>query len=129
MPGGEALLKDFFQATIGIPYSIMIISLTECMLFALGRSKDLGTSYKDSKVHCQSLNGIHPWVGSAVKVTTLQRMVKEGRYDVARAKQYIHERTKERLTKMHALPTPSPTGSPQHHHPLPEVTRGGGMTC
>ena len=75
---GEALLKDFFQATIGVPYAIMIISLTECMLFAPGWSKDLGMSYEDSKTHCQQLNGIHPWVGSTVEVTALQRMVKEG---------------------------------------------------
>ena len=33
---GEALLKDFFQATIGILYAIIIISPIECMLFALG---------------------------------------------------------------------------------------------
>ena len=76
--GGEALLNDFFRATIGIPYAIMIISLTECMLFALGCSKDLGMSYEDSKVHCQSPDSIYPWVGSAVEVTGLQRMVKEG---------------------------------------------------
>ena len=113
MPGGEALLKDFFQATIGIPYAIMIISPTECMLFAPGQSKDLGMSYEDSRAHCQQLNSIHPWIGSAVEVTALQRTVKEGQYDVARAKQYTHERTKERLTKMRASPTPSPTESPQ----------------
>ena len=99
---GELLLKDFFQATIGIPYAIIIISPTECMLFAPGCSKDLGMSYENSKAHCQSLNSIHPWVGSAMEVTTLQRMVKDGRYDMARAKQYTHERTKERLAKMHA---------------------------
>ena len=124
---GEALLKDFFQAIIGIPYAIMIISLTECMLFAPGWSKDLGMSYEDSRAHCQQLNGIHPWVGSAIEVTTLQRTVKEGRYDVARAKQYTHERTKERLTKMHASPTPSPMESPQPRHSLRELTRGQGM--
>ena len=125
---GEVLLKDFFQATIGILYAIMIISLTECMLFAPGRSKDLGMSYEDSRVHCQQLNGIHPWVGSAMEVTTLQRTVKEGRYDVAIAKQYMHERTKERLAKMRALPTPSPTESRQPWHSLPESARGHGMT-
>ena len=75
---GEVLLNDFFRATIGIPYTILIISLTECMLFALGHSKDLGMSYEDSKAYCQSINGIHPWVGSAIEVTTLQRTVKEG---------------------------------------------------
>ena len=83
------------------------------MLFAPGRSKELGMSYQDSRVHCEQLNGIHPWVGSALEVTALQRMAKEGRYNVARAKQYTHERTKERLAKMRALPTPSPTESPQ----------------
>ena len=98
------------------------------MLFARGRSKDLGMSYEDSRAHCQQLNSIHPWVGSAVEVTALQRMLKEGRYNVARAKQYTHERTKERLAKMRASPTPSPTESPQPQHSLPEPTRGRGMT-
>ena len=85
-------------------------------------------SYEDSRAHCQKLNGINPWVGSAMEVTTLQRTVKEGRHDVARAKQYTHERTKERLAKMHALPTPSPKESPQPRHTLPEPARGCGMT-
>ena len=75
---GEALLKDFFQATIGVPYAIIIISLTECMLFTPGQSKELGMSYEDSRTHCQQLNGIHCLVGSAMEVTALQRMVKEG---------------------------------------------------
>ena len=35
---------------------------------------------------------------------------------------------KERLVKMHALPTPSRTESPQPQHPLPEVAQGQGMT-
>ena len=125
---GEALLKDFFQATIGVPYAIIIISPIECMLFAPGQSKELGMSYEDSRTHCQQLNSIYPWVGSAVEVNALQRMVKEGWYDVARAKQYQHERTKERLTKMRASPTPSPTESPQARHTLPEPARGRGMT-
>ena len=85
-------------------------------------------SYEDSRTHCQQLNGIHPWVGSAMEVTALQRTVKEGRYDVARAKQYTHERTKERLAKMCASPTPSPTESPQARHTLPEPARGCRMT-
>ena len=69
--------------------------------------------YKDSRAHYQQLNCIHPWVGSAMEVTALQRTVKEGRYNVARPKQYTHERTKERLAKMHASATPSLTGSLQ----------------
>ena len=113
---------------IGVPYTIVIISPIECMLFALGQSKDLGMPYEDARAHCQQLNGIHPWVGSAMEVTTLLRTVKEGLYDVARAKQYTHERTKERLTNMHASPAPSPKGSPQPQHSLPEAARGRGMT-
>ena len=31
---GEALLKDFFQAIIGVLYAVMVISPTEHMLFA-----------------------------------------------------------------------------------------------
>ena len=97
------------------------------MLFAPGQSKDLGMSYEDSRAHCQQLNGIHPWVGSAVEVTTLQRTVKEGQYNVARAKQFTHKRTKERLEKMRTSPTPSPMESPQPRHALPEPARGRGM--
>ena len=33
---GEELFKDFFQATIAVPYAIIIISPIECMLFAPG---------------------------------------------------------------------------------------------
>ena len=80
-------------------------------------------SYEDSRAHCQQLNGTHPWVGSATEVTVLQRMVKEGRYDVARAKQCTHGRTKERLAKMRASPTPFPKESPQPRHTLPEPAR------
>ena len=47
---------------------------------------------------------------------------------MARAKQYTRERTKERLAKMRALPTPSPMESPQARHTLPEPARGHGMT-
>ena len=54
--------------------------------------------------------------------------MKEGQYDVARAKQYTHERTKERLAKTCASPTPSPMVSPQPQHTLPEPARGRGMT-
>ena len=117
----ETLLRDFFQATIGIPHAIMIISPTAYMLFTPGQSKDLGMSYEDSKAYCQLLNGIHNWVGSALEVTALQRTVKEGRYDMARAKHYNHERT-----KMCASPTPSPMELPQPWHSLPESTRGCG---
>ena len=84
--------------------------------------------YEDARAHCQQLSGIHPWVGSAVEVTALLRMVKEGRYDVARAKQYTHERTKERLTKKRSSPAPSPTGSPQPQYSLTKAARGCGMT-
>ena len=47
---------------------------------------------------------------------------------MARAKQYTLERTRERLAKMHASPTPSPMELPQSCRPLPEVARGRGMT-
>ena len=87
----EGLLNDFFRATIGVPQTVLIISPTECMIFTPGHSKDLGMSYEDSLAYCQSLNGIHPWVGSTVEVTAFQRKVKEGQYDVTRAKQFTHE--------------------------------------
>ena len=87
----EGLLNDFFRAMIGVPHAVLISSLTECMIFAPGHSKDFGMSYEDSLAYCQSLNGIDPCIASAVEVTVLQRMVKEGQYDVARAKQFTHK--------------------------------------
>ena len=78
----EGLLNIFFRATIGVPHMVLIISLTECMIFAPGCSKDLGVSYDESQACCQALSGIHPWISSSVQVTALQRTVKEGRYDI-----------------------------------------------
>ena len=107
------------------------MSPTECVIFAPGRSNGLGMSFDDSIQYCHTLSGMHTWVGNAIQVTALQRTIKEGRYDVNRAKEFTHERTKQRLAQLHsATPTtPSPAGSPKHPtHPAMETPRGHGMT-
>ena len=60
------------------PLASPTICMLKCMLFMPGQSKDLGMSYEDSVVYCHSLNAVHPWVGSAIELTALQRMAKEG---------------------------------------------------
>ena len=90
----EGLLNDFFKATIGLSHSVIITSPTECVIFAPGRSNGLGMSFDDSIKYCHTLSGMHKWVGQAVQVTALQRTVKEGRYDISRAREFTHERAK-----------------------------------
>ena len=129
----EGLLNDFFQATIGLPHSVIITSPSECMIFAPGRSNGLGMSFDDSTKYCHILSGVHKWVGLAVQVTALQWTVKEGGHNISRAREFTHERTKSRLAQLHAavpMPTtPSPVGSPRHSQPpAMESPRGRGMT-
>ena len=129
----EGLLNDFFKATIGLPHSVIITSPMECVIFAPGHSNGLGMSFDDSIKYCHTLSGMHQWVGHAVQVTALQRTVKEGQYDISRAREFTHERTKSRLAQLHAaVPTPatsSPVGSPRHSQPSAmEPPRGRGMT-
>ena len=78
----EGLLNDFFKTFIGLPYSIVITSPTECMIFAPGCSNGLGMGFNDSIKYCHALSGLHTWVGTAVQVTALQLTVKEGRHDI-----------------------------------------------
>ena len=88
-------------------------------------------SFDDSIQYCHTLSGMHTWVGTAIQVTALQRTVKEGRHDINRAKEFTHERTKQRLAQLHAaMPTaPLPTGSPKRStHPAMDTPRGRGMT-
>ena len=129
----EGLLNDFFKATIGLPHSVIITSPTECVIFAPGRSNGLGMSFDDSIKYCHTLSGMHKWVGQAVQVTALQRTMKEGRYDVSRAKEFTHERTKSRLAQLHNAAqtpvTPSPVTPPRRSQPSAmESPRGRGMT-
>ena len=90
----EGLLNDFFKATIGLQHTVIITSPTECMIFAPEHSNGLGMSFDDSIRYCHTLTGLHTWVGNAIQVTALQHTVKEGRYDINRAKEFIHEQTK-----------------------------------
>ena len=125
------LLNDFFKATIGLQHSVIITSPTECVIFTPGHSNGLGMSFDDSIKYCHTLSGLHMWVGTAIQVTALQHTVKEGRHDINRAKEFTHERTKQRLAQLHAATptTPLPVGSPQHPmHLAMESPCGCGMT-
>ena len=129
----EGLLNDFFKATIGLPHSVIITSPTECVIFAPGRSNGLGMSFDDSIKYCHTLSGMHKWEGQVVQVTALQRTVKEGRYDISRAREFTHERTKSRLAQLHnaaQMPvTSSPVSPPRRSQPSAmESPRGRGMT-
>ena len=127
----KGLLNDFFKATIGLQHTVIIMSPTECVIFAPGCLNGLGMSFDDSIRYCHALTGLNTWVGTAVQVTALQRTVKEGRHDINRAKEFTHERTKQRLAQLHAATptTPSPAGSPKHPtHPAMDTPCGRGMT-
>ena len=84
----------------------------ECVIVTPGHLNGLGMNFDDSIKYCHTLSGIHMWVGITVQVTALQRTVKEGRYDINRAKEFTHERTKHRIAQLHAATptTSSPVG-------------------
>ena len=125
----EGLLNDFFKAMIGIPYSVIITSNTECKTFAPGCLRDIGMSFDDSIQFCHTFSGIHTWVGIGVQVTALQQTLKEGQHNVTKAKEFTHERTKQWIVQLHSVPTmPSPMGSSKQH-PAMESPHVCGMTC
>ena len=70
--------------------------------------------------------GVHPWTGYMIEVVAYQQTLKEARHEMQVAREFTHERTKQRITHLNALAmapaakarSATPQGSP----------RGRGMT-
>ena len=99
----EDLLKDFFQSILGINLSVILLSPTECLIFCGNRAQGQGMSWDESLQYAHQLTGIHPWTGYMIDVVAYQRTLKEARHKMQVAREFTHERTKQRITHLNAL--------------------------
>ena len=99
----EDLLKDFFQSILGINLSVVLLSPTECLIFCGNHTQGQGMSWDESLHYAHQLMGVHPWTGYMIEVVTHQRTLKEARHEMQVAREFTHERTKQRITHLNAL--------------------------
>ena len=78
-------------------------------------------SWDESLQYAHQLTGIHPWTSYMIEVVAYQRTLKEARHEMQVAREFTHERTKQRITHLNALAmvpaakarSATPQGSPQ----------------
>ena len=117
----EDLLKDFFQSILGINLSVILLSPTECLIFCGNRAQGQGMSWDESLQYAHQLTGVHPWTGYMIEVVAYQWTLKEARHEMQVAREFTHERTKQRITHLNALAmapaakarSATPQGSPR----------------
>ena len=99
----EDLLKDFFQSTLGFNLSVILLSPTECLIFCGNRTQGQGISWDESLHYTHQLMGVHPWTGYTVDVVALQQTLKEACHNMQVAREFTHERTKQRIVHLNAI--------------------------
>ena len=99
----EDLLKDFFQSILGINLSVILLSPTQCLIFCGNRAQGQGMSWDESLQYAHQLTGVHPWTGYMIEVVAYQRTLKEARHKMQVAREFTHERTKQRITHLNTL--------------------------
>ena len=99
----EDLLKDFFQLILGINLSVILLSPTKCLIFFGNRTQGQGMSWDESLYYTHQLTGVHPWTGYMIEVVAHQQTLKEARHEMQVAREFTHERTKQRITHLNAL--------------------------
>ena len=97
------LLKDFFQSTLGINLSVILLSPTECLIFCGNCTQGQGMSWDESLHYADQVMGIHPWTSYTVDVVALQWTLKEARHNMQVAKEFTHERTKQCIAHLNAI--------------------------
>ena len=83
-------------------------------------------SWDESLQYAHQLTGIHPWTGYMIDVVAYQRTLKEARHEMQVAREFTHERTKQRITHLNALAM-APAAKAQSAMPQGSP-RGRGMT-
>ena len=99
----EDLLKDFFQSILGINLSVILLSPTECLIFCGNRAQGQGMSWDESLHYAHQLTGVHPWTSYMIDVVAHQGTLKEAQHEMQVAREFTHERTKQRITHLNAL--------------------------
>ena len=120
------LLKDFFQSILGVNLSVILLRPTECLIFCGNRTQGQGMSWDESLCYAHQLTGIHPWTGYMIEVTAHQQTLKEAQHKMQVAREFTHERTKQRITDLNALAM-APVVRPQSTTPQ-RSPRGRGMS-
>ena len=123
---GEDLLKDFFQSILGINLSVILLSPTKCLIFCGHRTQGQGMSWDESLHYAHQLMGVHPWTSYMIDVVAHQWTLKEARHEMPVAREFTHERTKQRITHLNALAM-VPAAKAQLAKPQ-RSPRGRGMT-
>ena len=59
-------------------------------------------SWDESLQYAHQLTGIHPWTGYMIDVVGYQQTLKEARHEMQVAREFTHERTKQRITHLNA---------------------------
>ena len=59
--------------------------------------------WDESLCYAHQLMSIHPWMGYMIEVTAHQRTLKEARHEMQVAREFTHERTKQRIAHLNAL--------------------------
>ena len=122
----EDLLKDFFQSILGINLSVILLSPTECLIFCGNHAQGQGMSWDESLQYAHQLTGIHPWTGYMIDVVAYQWTLKEARHEMQVAREFTHERTKQRITHLNTLAM-APAAKAQLAMPQ-GLPQGRGMT-
>ena len=99
----EDLLKDFFQSIQGINLSVILLSPTECLIFCGNRTVGQGMSWDESLCYTHQLTSVHPWTGYMIEVVALQWTLKEAHHKMQVAREFTHERTKQRIAHLNAI--------------------------
>ena len=60
-------------------------------------------SWDESLHYAHQLTGVHPWTGYMIDVVAHQRTLKEAQHEMQVAREFTHERTKQRITHLSAL--------------------------
>ena len=120
----EDLLKDFFQSILGINLSVILLSPTECLIFCGNCTQGQGMSWDKSLHYAHQLTGVHPWTGYMIEVVALQWTLKEVHHEMQVAREFTHERTKQRIAHLECHSSgASHKGSASY---APEVAQGVG---
>ena len=60
-------------------------------------------SWDKSLHYAHQLMGIHPWTGYMIEVVTLQQTLKEAHHEMQMAREFTHERTKQRIAHLNTI--------------------------
>ena len=82
---------------------MILLGPTECLIFCGNCPQGQGMLWDESLHYAHQLMGVHPWTGYMIEVVAHQRTLKEARHEMQVAREFTHERTKQRITHLNAF--------------------------